>query len=498
MYNYGNLLSGYQDRVARITLFEPLFQLERKQVKDDRDRPIDMFGVGLLSLLYFFERKLLREEKTGIAELADFILSMLKESAVLSEESGRAIAKTVIETYRPPQGKRLGRTYYDYEMKSEAVVEFSILKADRWDPEERIQYYTLAEQGLELLFATKEYFSEFQVSISQMMTRKQLEKGEFDSALRQVEEMRLSVANIKDKMAHIKKEVQKQITHDETYKRYQELITDINRRLEQEHDEFYELNGYIRTRKQGLLDKPIRNQLESRQLEKIVKVENELGIVHFLHSSLLSESIALKTTAIEAANEAIYYTGIESFNFEKEVAGKLTGKPLPLESGAILGAPFTNTEKFSTWSLLTVFEPHEMDEWKGRNVSSDFIEAGSNAVDEALAARQRLYDNLLGSMFEKMNGKKKFSLKQVLDRDADKLLNNRPFYDFWMILHQKSPLNIKEIIEHEEHVFSTAFKKHLKDFYEIEVRELDDHLAYDDGFGVLNMELVLKGGADND
>lgn len=68
------------------------------------------------------------------------------------------------------------------------------------DPEENVQYYTLDDGGLELVFATKEYFSEFQLSISQLVLRKQLEKGEFSGALRQIDEMRISVNTIRDKM----------------------------------------------------------------------------------------------------------------------------------------------------------------------------------------------------------------------------------------------------------------------------------------------------------
>jgi len=39
------------------------------------------------------------------------------------------------------------------------------------------KYYTLDEDGLELIFATKEFYTEFSLSISQLILRKQLEKG---------------------------------------------------------------------------------------------------------------------------------------------------------------------------------------------------------------------------------------------------------------------------------------------------------------------------------
>ena len=62
------------------------------------------------------------------------------------------------------------------------TIEYSILKANNFDVETNTQYYTLDEDGLELVFATKEFYSEFQLSINQLVLRKQLEKGEFKGA----------------------------------------------------------------------------------------------------------------------------------------------------------------------------------------------------------------------------------------------------------------------------------------------------------------------------
>lgn len=86
MMDYKNLLNGYKDRVMRITLFDVFSNIENKQKRDDHDKPIDFFGVGLISLMFFFENMLSRNRKTGINELAIFLKDMLNKELTLSNE----------------------------------------------------------------------------------------------------------------------------------------------------------------------------------------------------------------------------------------------------------------------------------------------------------------------------------------------------------------------------------------------------------------------------
>jgi len=67
-----------------------------------------------------------------------------------------------------------------------------------------MQFYELDEDGLELIFSTREYFSEDQISISQMLLRKQLEKGEFVLAIKYAEldlrEYDIEIAKLIDRL----------------------------------------------------------------------------------------------------------------------------------------------------------------------------------------------------------------------------------------------------------------------------------------------------------
>ena len=492
MNTYMNMLGGYRDRVARIALFDVFHHLENKQLKDDKDRPMDTFGIGLLSVLFFFENMLMRRRNTGIRELAEFLETMIGRGYDLSGDGYYTLAKQVVETFRPASGKGLKRSFYNYETGQNEEVDYAILRADDWDPEQGIQYYTLAEQGLELVFATKEYFSEFQISISQLMLRKQLEKGEFSGALRQVDEMRINVHTIRDKMQKIKHEIQRNIISDDTYTRYKEIIDDINRRLQQEHDEFQELVTFIRETKGHLDQQGSHSQKDLEALELIVRVDNELAHVHYLHASLLKESIELKTTAVEAAGESLYYAGVTSFNFDQEVARKLTTAPLPFESGKTLAAPFMSLARFSTWSPLAVFEPQVLDR-PDRLVKADFLELEGGDGPQELKIRQQVNRLLVAEMMKVIGERKQFDLKAFLTKTDNPIFGTREFCDLWVVLHQLSPLSVKEVVSMEDNIFTKAFEEAFMAYDTVSVMELEEEISVQGNYHMKNMVFILGG-----
>jgi hypothetical protein len=119
---------------------------------DQHNQPIDMKGLGLLTLLFFFEQKLMRQYKTGVKQLASFLKKLTENEYVLDEASYERLARTIIQTFRPTTGRKRSYSFYDWEERTESTIEYSILKANNFDVKTNTQYYTLAEDGLELFY----------------------------------------------------------------------------------------------------------------------------------------------------------------------------------------------------------------------------------------------------------------------------------------------------------------------------------------------------------
>lgn len=490
-------LEGYKERIQRLSLFDPLHKLDAKREKDRQDRPIDMFGLGLLALLFFFENMLIRNKKTGVQELATFLQKVNQEEIDRDEEGFEKLARTIIETFRPASGKRYHRSFYNWETRQMDKVEFSLLKAERGDIAANKQYYSLDEDGLELIFATKEFFREFQLSINQLLLRKQLEKGEFVGALRQISEMRIDVETLQDRMVRMKHEVQRNIISEETYLRYKQVIEDIHVRLSREHEEFTELQGFVDETKERLLYER-KGDKEQRAYEYILRIDRELGEVHFAHTQLLKDSIVLKTTALQAAQETLYHVALQSFNFDQEIVARLISSPLPLAATKTLLAPFLSLEQHTGWSPMAVFEKQRVAREQEEEGQDDFEDV-SNDEEQEHAIIQRLnFGKVMSYVLSMLDNQGKTTISQVArqmkENGLEDWLHHRTFYDFWLLLHQRSPLR-KSDEEEENHLLQKVLSL-LQPGQSIHVVELPVRLQLTERYEIQDMRLYKEDRAD--
>ena len=494
------ITENYRERIQRLALFDPLFRLENKREKDENNKPIDYFGYGLLTLLFFFENMLIRNKKTSIQDLAYYLYELNQDEYSLSLEGYEKVARTIVETFRPTTGKRNEKTFYNWETREHESVHYSILKADRADVSTNTQYYKLDEQGLELVFATKEYFTEFQLSINQLVLRKQLEKGEFVGALRQIDEMHIDVESLRGRMTVVKHEIQRNIISDETYERYKQMVEDINARLTRENEEFSELHTFVKDTKNRLAY-DMNSEKDRKAYELILQIDRELGEVHHVHTMLLNESIDLKTTALHAAQEALYYVGIDSFNFKQEITTALVSKPLPLVASKRLIEPFLTIEQSETWSPLVIFSEQRIETKDGLERTNEFADLSDEALQEIENAKIRqLFGDIMTLLLKVMQGKEAITLKEVVERlreDDSEWLNRRIFYQFWYVMHQRSPITYEKTEDQNESVFEEVLQLIKNQYASIDVEELQEIITVTERYSIQNMMLRLLVG-END
>lgn len=445
--------TGYRERMRRLALFDPLFELDRKREIDQQNQPIDMKGLGLLTLLFFFEQKLIRQYKTGVKELAAFLKKLTENEYVLDEASYEKLARTIIQTFRPTTGRKRNYSFYDWEERAENIIEYSILKANDFDVKTNTQYYTLDEDGLELVFATKEFYSEFQLSINQLMLRKQLEKGEFAGALRQINEMRIDVETLEERMIKLKHEIQRSIISEETFERYKQLLEDTYSRLMREDEEFKELREFVKETRERLYSRDI-HQKERKTYELVLKINRELESVHYAHSGLLDKALSLKNTTLASAQESLYYTGLHSFNFDQDLVSYIVSTPLPLEAMKGVLHPFLKVEENTFWSPLAIFEEQNIAEERDEKDEQRFIEADEGNSDDPyrrwLMSKYKELMRLFLQAYEQNRGHTLSQFMNYLDEIGQSYIyEQRYFYDFWLIMHQRSPIQSDKIQEEE-------------------------------------------------
>lgn len=493
------IVKGYRERYARIALFEPFEQLKRKTMADSNKKQLDFAGLGLLCLLYFFEQKLIRNTKAGVREFSSFLESKTASIYSLPPEKWEDVSRMIIQVFRPPSGKRYTVNYLDWETLEEKSLTFSFFKANTFDVATNTQYYTLDDDGLELVFATKEFYSEFQLSINQLLLRKQLEKGEFKGALRQINEMRMDVESLEERIIRLMHELKRNITSEETFQRYAGLIEDILLRLTLEHEEFQALQQFVKETKERLYYKDLTKK-EEEAYSLILQISTRLEEVHHQHADLLHSCSELKTSALRAAQEALYFVGIDSFNFDKDINSRIISTPLPIESMKGLLSPFLSLEQARVWSPLTLFAAQQVRDSREETVKTVFPEVESKEEQEYVMLIRHHYTLLFHLILEYIGPKEEVTLEEFTDHiretNHSDLLGSRAFYDFFLLLHQRSPVTPDDDAQSEETHVLDGVRRLLADRV-LQVIELSKVLEPHERFTVQNMKIrLMEAGGD--
>jgi hypothetical protein len=343
---------------------------------------------------------------------------------------------------------------------------------------------------------------EFQLSIHQLLLRKQLEKGEFQGALRQINEMRVDVEALQERMLKLEHEIKRSIVSEETLKRYGSLLDDIYVRLHRENDEFEELRQFVKETRERLLADSLK-PTPHNAYEYILRIANELEKVHGEHTALLQRSMELKNQALHAAKESLYYTGMASFNFEQDIASLVIGSPLPLEAMKGLVAPFIGLERSRTWSPLTVFAEQNISrDGEGEEREEAFPElVGDDERDGFVRSRGKLFLALMTDLLERLERAEAVELTDVVEayggETSARVLDSRSFYDFWLILHQRSPIG-SATMERQEDAGPSGMEEAVRLLRgrSLIVEEKPDVIRVGERFRIQNM-IVTWGGADN-
>lgn len=88
-----------------------------------------------------------------------------------------------------------------------------------------------------------------------------------------------------------------------------------------------------------------------------------------------------------------------------------------------------------------------------------------------------------------------FELKEVLSKSDNLVFGSREFCDLWIIIHQLSPIRIKDLMAIDDHIFAKAFESSLSGYDTIEVEALEEEISVRDHYFMKNMRMKL--GSDN-
>src|SRR5690625_3675448 len=283
------------------------------------------------------------------------------------------------------------------------------------------------------------------------------------------------------------------IVSEETFNIYQRLLDETIERLEREDEEFKALQQFIRETRDMIYSGDIEEHEEkSRQL--IVRIARELEAVHYEHAELISLTVNLRNTALTTAQETLYYTGVQSFNFDQDIVSMILSKPLSPDVMKGVIHPFLKIEQNPTWSLLTVLDEQNIMEERTEMEGYHFPEVAEDIEQKeyrewisekyAMIMQKFIRDYETGTIHHLRHW-----MDQLKSTDRD-LLQKRYFYSFWMFMHQVSPLKQESISGHENETVLQHILKQIGN-QQLIVIELPDIIQYDEKYCIQNMRITL-------
>jgi len=158
-------------------------------------------------------------------------------------------------------------------------------------------------------------------------------------------------------------------------------------------------------------------------------------------------------------------------------------------------APFLPLGQFTTWSLLSVFAPQSWNEAEEGQTSKSFEKVSTEEEKEHYAKIIRsYYKEILLDMLSTFKDQKEWTLKEwiaYLQSQNDRRLDQRQFYDFFILCHQKSPITSQNDEQAEESLHLLAEVMEQLQGRTLLCKELPDRILGNERFEIQNMSFYL-------
>ncbi|GAE89321.1 hypothetical protein [Acetivibrio straminisolvens] len=307
----GTSLDCLKDFRQRMNNLAPFIHLARKLTGFQKYGEVDMISVGFSVLLFILENMLIGREECSIDNIADFLQLLLKRSydINMTQEESREMAFYIRDSIAGSGGEVVDFKFRNLETNKDESISIKLIDTSYYEIKKSARY-KLTDQGMELLFKTREIYTEFRINITQLYLKQQIEKGIFSGALQTVNELNLQVRQLREKLESLLLNIRQNVLGID-FEDLKQLFSRIKEQFEIERREFGNIKRILKEHRENI-EKINYFELEEdelRKLEQIKVLSEKLNITTAEHDRLFSEKLDivgeyLKTIEISFARES--------------------------------------------------------------------------------------------------------------------------------------------------------------------------------------------------
>jgi hypothetical protein len=438
------VLKGFAQRMKALSIYYPLYDL-RNGRKYER---FDQVSLGFGVLLFILDNMLIGSEYCDQTSIAHFLKGVVEENyrERLSEEEAKEMAYFFLDALRNG-GRPFSYLFQDLEEGREELHKFSLIETADYQVQGKMKY-KLSETGLDLLFKTKEIYSELRISISQLYLRQQIEKGVFQEALRTVDELYTQVKGLHDRLENMKLQVIRNVSQV-SVSDYIRVTAEVQEQLKREKEVFKSLQVLLKQTQATYRSRELSAK-EEHNLNLLLAISSRLEHVINEHNRLFTVMLGLGSLLETALLDSMANTFRSKIDFEREFVDGILQENTSLEGLRQVLHPLFLPTNSRYFNILRALDSQQLskDEELNEEELADFDEQALQKElerDRAIKQmRDTRYTGYLELILLPLLGQGQYTLAEILaallpEKYAD-LINQVDFYSFLVQIHQMGSL----------------------------------------------------------
>ena len=164
IYEGMECLKDFNERMKNLA---PFIHLSKKLGGAQKYENFDMVSIGFGVLLFILENMLIGREECSIDDIAGFLQMVIKDSygVYLTQEEAKEMAFYIRDAISGSGGEVVDFKFKNLETKKDESIPLKFIDTSYYEIKKSARY-KLTDQGMEVLFKTREIYSEFRINVT--------------------------------------------------------------------------------------------------------------------------------------------------------------------------------------------------------------------------------------------------------------------------------------------------------------------------------------------
>jgi len=451
---YDECLKGFRQRMQNLA---PFISFVKRLGGIQRYPEYDMITLGFGTMLYILENMLIGKEECGMDDIAFFLQRIVDRvyKKPITMEEAKELAFHVRDAIMG-SGEVYSYEYMNLETGEKETIDVRLTDVAFYEIKKSSRY-KLTEQGMEMLFKTREIYSEFRINVTQLYLKQQIEKGVFIGALQTVNELNLQVRQLRERLSELVINIRQNVLGLQ-FSTVKEVFDKIKGQLEKEHREFGNIKYILEEQKRNLERVKFTQftEKERQALNQIQVLSERLELVAGEHDRLFNEKLDIIAEYIKVIELRIRLGIADHIDFERDIMDPVIRNSPPIDKLQQVLAPLiVNVRKNRAFNFMKALSyqgvrSEEEEEKESVDVEKQ-LEEKEQELKKSATERNNKIKRYLESIFNTVYERGSATLEDILTTFSEEMYERAcydfDFYSIIVMLHQRAIVDFDAIYD---------------------------------------------------